>query len=208
MDPTIVAAAASATAAAADAAWAAAKYGSELLTKQWLKERQKRADMNHEVEAMTSAVAIEVAALTDAVGRRYNWWTGLKKGDRIPEWLPPLVEFNTPAFDAIRDRIEKLPFDIVAAVVRFHGFLRFVNELQKTRAEYQQALRMSDFYGVYADSLFELMTIGVETMRDTFLKDDEELKKLVATLVEKRDEARHARDRLEAEQRKTGAITA
>jgi hypothetical protein len=111
-----------------------------------------------EVESLTRALGIEVAALVIAVAERHAWW--LREWREDPAWLPPLVPFYAEAYDRLATRLESLPPPMVAAVVHFYGYLHFVNGLQAARDEYQRAGKHEKYFPAYAEALRDLFDVG------------------------------------------------
>ena len=64
----------------------------------------------------------------------------------------PLIPFTTDFYEKQIENIGKLPSDLVPIIVNFYGFVKFLNEIQKTRAEYKK-LKISGFSKLYASQL-------------------------------------------------------
>lgn len=120
-----------------------------------LKESRARSREEQELESLTRALAIEIAELVIAVGRRHAWWS--EHVDPKVGWLPPLIVFSRDAYDQLRAKIDRLAPEVVAAIVRFHGYLHFVNAMHATREEYVKAGRAGEFYDTYKLSLETLL---------------------------------------------------
>jgi exonuclease V gamma subunit len=127
----------------------------------WMKRREEKVAQVNEVEALTAALSIELASLVEAVINRRKWWLSEDGKDK---WLPPLLPFYVQIYDQVKDRIQKLPPDLVAATVHFHGYLRFANGMHEVRKDYEKAGKRKQFHEIYEGTLQNLTSIGLESL--------------------------------------------
>jgi hypothetical protein len=99
---------------------------------------------------VTRAILAEVSRLLAILPRHLSWWDACQsQGD----FGVPLIPFSTDVYDKLSDRLGHLHPTIVATVVNFYGFIKFLNAIQLTRAYYMQADRPADFVKFYSAEL-------------------------------------------------------
>ena len=108
--------------------------------------RQRKLERDN----VTRALLTEVHALNSVLTLRLNWWT--TKVDPA-KWIPPLVEVAVDAYDKLGGNIGQLESALAQDIVRFYGYIRFINEFQKTRDEYLKNNRAAEFYAAYTSIL-------------------------------------------------------
>jgi hypothetical protein len=114
----------------------------------WFQRRQEKL-------AITRAVLAEVSRLLAILPRHKAWWQDCRaKGDTDL----PLIAFSTDVYDKLSDRLGHLPPHIIATIVNFYGFVKFLNSIQKARPEYANAKKAADFAEFYASELAAVAT--------------------------------------------------
>jgi hypothetical protein len=117
--------------------------------------------------AVTRAVLAEVSRLLAILPRHEAWWQACRaKGDTEL----PLIAFSTDVYDKLSDRLGHLHPRIIATVVNFYGFVKFLNSIQKTRPKYAHAKRLDDFAEFYASELAGVATEFRPLLEEAFLK--------------------------------------
>ncbi len=91
-----------------------------------LQERRRRRD---ERATITGALLTEIVLVQESILRRHGWWT--QQTAPTPP-LPALVPFATDVYDHVVERIGVLPAELTREIVRFHGYIKFINEFQET----------------------------------------------------------------------------
>jgi hypothetical protein len=86
--------------------------------------------------------------LLEVVQEHLNW-----EGRRDPKY--PLIPFSTPVYTEHVKNIGWVHRDIVALVVKFYGYLGYINSLQSVREQYISAGK--DFDRQYEASLRRLL---------------------------------------------------
>ncbi|MEA2603500.1 MAG: hypothetical protein QOF89_4492 [Acidobacteriota bacterium] len=126
----------------------------------WFQRRQEKL-------AVTRAVLAEVSRLLAILPRHRAWWEDCRaKGDTDL----PLIAFSTDVYDKLSDRLGHLPPHIIATVVNFYGFVKFLNSIQQTRVQYSQAEKLNDFAEFYAAELAAVATEFRPLLADAFSK--------------------------------------
>ncbi len=100
---------------------------------------------------VTKALLTELRNLMIAFRQRHWWWTTLVSPD--DQWLPPLVDFSTKVYDRYVANLGELDDKIAGKLVIFHGFVAFLNDLQKTREAYLAGGQGEAFYDQYHAAL-------------------------------------------------------
>lgn len=108
---------------------------------------QRRREKNN----ITRALLTEVHAMNVVVGLRFDFWKSVKCETR----LPPLVLVATDVYDHHVDKIGILDKDVTQDIVEFYGYIRFINEFQKTKDEYENSGLRQEFYARYCKTLSE-----------------------------------------------------
>jgi hypothetical protein len=117
--------------------------------------------------AVTRAVLAEVSRLLAVIPRHLAWWRACRAKDDMDL---PLIAFSTDVYDKLSDRLGHLPPRIIATIVNFYGFVKFLNSIQKIRGRYAHAKRSNDFAELYAS---ELAAVAIEfqpLLKVAFLK--------------------------------------
>ena len=85
-------------------------------------------NLHKERKSLRMGFLVEVDRLLWVIKRHSNYF-GCGKDD-------PLIAFTTDFYDKQIENIGKLPSDLVAPIVRFYGFVKFLNQIQLSRKEY------------------------------------------------------------------------
>jgi hypothetical protein len=105
-------------------------------------------DKYAEKRTTNKAILAEIHRLLEVVLDHVGW-----EGRRDPKF--PLIPFSTPVYTEQVKNIGWVDKDIVAAVVKFYGYLGYINSLQRLREQYISAGK--DFDKQYDDSLKRLL---------------------------------------------------
>jgi hypothetical protein len=105
-------------------------------------------DKYTEKKTTNKAILAEIHRLLEVVSDHVRW-----EGRRDPKY--PLIPFSMPVYTAHVKNIGWLDKDIVALVVKFYGYLGYINCLQPMREQYISAGK--DFNKQYEDSLNRLL---------------------------------------------------
>jgi hypothetical protein len=105
-------------------------------------------DKYTEKKTTNKAILAEIHRLLEVVQEHVGW-----KGRRDPKF--PLIPFSTPVYDEHVKNIGWVDKDIVALVVKFYGYLGYLNCLQRLREQYISAEK--DFNKQYDESLDRLL---------------------------------------------------
>jgi len=108
-----------------------------------------------EKKTTNKAILAEIHRLLEVVSDHVRW-----EGKRDPKY--PLIPFSTPVYTEHVKNIGRLDKNIVALVVKFYGYLGYINSLQDMRDQYISA--GNDFNKQYDDSLKRLL----DDFRDKF----------------------------------------
>src|SRR5437868_6404885 len=92
----------------------------------WFQKQQEKL-------TVTRAILAEISRLLAILPRHSEWWNVRCASGDI---TAPLIPFSTDVYDKLPDRLGHLKPRIVAAVVNFYGFVKFLNALQGTRGYY------------------------------------------------------------------------
>jgi hypothetical protein len=105
-------------------------------------------DKYAEKRTTNKAILAEIHRMLEVVRDHIHW-----EGRRDPKY--PLIPFSTPVYTAHVENIGWIHKDIVALVVKFYGYLGYINSLQSAREQYISAGK--DFDKQYEDSLNKLL---------------------------------------------------
>ena len=96
------------------------------------------------------AVLAEIRRLLVVLKRHKDWWERcIASGDTDL----PLVPFTTPVFDEQVKTIGNVDKAIVAKVVAFYGYVKFINAVQGQRAQYAAIGKQETFTRQYHEIL-------------------------------------------------------
>jgi hypothetical protein len=105
-----------------------------------------------ERRATNKAVLAEIHRLLCVVMPSHDRWPG--KED--PAY--PLIPFSTPVYREHLKNIGGLDDDLVELVVRFYGYIDYLNSLQALRAQYIAGGKTQEFNDQYKKSLSSVLT--------------------------------------------------
>lgn len=103
-----------------------------------------------ERRSTNKAILAEIHRLLTVVVIDHQRW----KGKQDPKY--PLIPFSTPVYQEHLKNIGGIDDDIVALVVKFYGYLGYINSLQALRDQYIKAEKGSEFNDQYDESLCRL----------------------------------------------------
>ena len=102
-------------------------------------------DAYRERSSIQASFLVEIDRLLWVIKRHRKWF-----GKGRPD---PLVPFTTDVYDEQIKNVGKLPKSLAIKVVKFYGFVKFLNKIQATRVDYLAAKSTLDFDVFYADQL-------------------------------------------------------
>lgn len=140
---------------AAMAQWAITNFASLLgPAAPYVEPIMKIVSLLAERRAVAEALEVEVTTLKTALELRRAWWsTDLKKTPSPP--IQPLLGFHTLAFDNLATRLHVLDAPLLAKVLEFYGYMRFINDFHTMREFYDRdEEKRRWFYDAY-DRLLE-----------------------------------------------------
>lgn len=110
-------------------------------------------------------ILTEVARLLEVTSAHLIWWSGkIKEKDTDQSLIP----FQAPVFDSQMENLGSLDRRYAGAIVRFYGYVKFVNSLQETQAHYRKRRQAAEFDESYEDALKKLISIYGEIFRPAF----------------------------------------
>ena len=112
------------------------------------------------------AVLAEVQRLLSVLEGHKKWWEHCM-GKHDTGY--PLLAFTTPVFDLQAKHIGQIDRKLVAQIVRFYGYLKFVNALQVERENYKKAGKTSEFDKQYLTVLEKLWGDYKDAFNPAFL---------------------------------------
>lgn len=105
-------------------------------------------DRNHKRKTVVKAILAEVRRLLDVIYMHAHWWRKcVDDGDTDH----PLLPFSTEVYDEHVGDIGSLDEDAVEQVVRFYGYVRFINRFQDAEARYREKGRKAIFDKAYLE---------------------------------------------------------
>jgi hypothetical protein len=107
-------------------------------------------DKHTEKKNTNKAIRAEIHRLLAVMKRHYDW-----AERRNPKF--PLIPFSTPVYNENAKNIGWVHKDIVEEVVKFYGYLGYINALQTTRKDYISAGIGEEFNNQYERSLENLL---------------------------------------------------
>jgi len=103
-----------------------------------------------EVRSINIAVLSEVQRLLRVLEGHKRWW---RQRMAANDTKFPLLAFTTPIFDLQTVNLGQIDREIVAMVVRFYGYLKFINALQSARGAYETEKKSKEFDQQYLEVL-------------------------------------------------------
>ncbi len=110
--------------------------------------RQRRLERDN----VTRALLTEIRALNAVLTLRLEWWTTQVDPKK---WIPPLIQVAADAYEKLGGSIGQLDSPLAQEIVKFYGYIRFINEFQKTKDVYISNGRTEEFYSAYRSILTE-----------------------------------------------------
>lgn len=104
----------------------------------------------NEERRVNIAVFAELQRLITVIEEHRTWWEGRVKNN---DTAFPLIAFLTPIFDQHGKNLGHIDTKVVAKVVKFYGYLKFINSLQAERPSYTAAGKSKEFDQQYLDVL-------------------------------------------------------
>jgi hypothetical protein len=115
------------------------------------------------------AVLAEIQRLLKVLDRHKTWWeTCIKSGDT----QLPLVPFTTPVFDEQVKTIGNVNRGMVAKVVAFYGYVKFINTIQGEKSKYVGAGKEDKFNNLYVGILANVLRDYQGEFDEAFRKYD------------------------------------
>lgn len=109
----------------------------------------------------------EIARLLEVTSAHLGWWQKMMKGRDTDQVLIP---FLTPVYESQMANIGDLDRRYAGAIVRFYGYVKFLNSMQETQAHYRKRRKAKEFDVGYEDALEKLIEIYGATFRPAFAK--------------------------------------
>ena len=122
--------------------------------KNWTEERR-----------VNIAVFAELQRLLTVIEEHKSWWEDRMKNN---DTAFPLIGFLTPVFDQHGKDLGQIDITVVAKVVKFYGYLKFINSLQSERKNYISAGKSNDFDQQYLDVLNRILSDYKAEFNDVF----------------------------------------
>lgn len=97
--------------------------------------------------SVNRAVEAEVLRLKEVVERHLKFWT--ECADKHATLHHPLIPFSHPVFDKQVENVGVVKRERVAEVVRFYGYVDYINQFQATREIYIKDHRSDEFDQMY-----------------------------------------------------------
>jgi len=97
-------------------------------------------------------ILTEVARLLEVTSAHLIWWQE-RRADKDTDQA--LILFQTPVFDSQLPNLGDLDRRYAGAIVRFYGYVKFINSTQETQAHYRKKPRKA---AVFDESYEEIVT--------------------------------------------------
>lgn len=122
-----------------------------------------------EKRSINIAVLAEIQRLLHVLESHKGWYTNCSESEKNDL---PLVPFDTPVYDAQIDHVGGIDRQVVAKVVAFYSYVKFINALQETRDKYPHTENLSGqrFCTHYASSLDNVIKQYGGAFDDEFTK--------------------------------------
>jgi hypothetical protein len=111
------------------------------------------------------AVLAEIRRLLKVLDRHKTWWEDCISSG---ETRLPLVPFTTPVFDERVKTIGDIDRRVVADVVAFYGYVKFINGIQSEKSKYAEVGREERFNGQYIHILSSVLRDFKDKFDDAF----------------------------------------
>jgi hypothetical protein len=120
-----------------------------------------------ESRSANTAILAEIQRLLKVIESHKKWWEDCIKSR---ETDLPLTQFTTPIFDAQVENIGNIDRQMVAKVVAFYGWVKFINAIQGEKAKYPQTARGAKFNDQYLNILGDVLARYKGTFDNAFRK--------------------------------------
>lgn len=129
------------------ALWAAIIGGLSSLCVMWAKQRQQ-------LRCTNIAILTESKRLLTVLAKHKKWW---ERCVDSADTDYPLILFSSPVFDSHIKNIGQIDVHVVEVLVRFYGYLHFINQLQGQRMNYGLGQKSQEFNQVYLKALDRIL---------------------------------------------------
>jgi hypothetical protein len=110
-------------------------------------------------------ILTEVARLLEVSGGHLGWWQRKRKEKDTDQVM---IALQTPVFDSQMQNLGDLDRRYAGAIVRFYGYVKFINSLQETQAHYRKRHKGAEFDERYEKAVSDLLKLYTETFRPAF----------------------------------------
>lgn len=108
----------------------------------------------NEERRVNIAVFAELQRLIAVIEEHKSWWEDCLKNNNAAF---PLIPFLTPVFDQHGKNLGQIDTNVVAKVVKFYGYLKFINSLQGERSNYILGGKSKEFDQQYLAVLSRIL---------------------------------------------------
>lgn len=112
-------------------------------------------------------ILTEIARLLEVTSAHLIWWSGRLKDKDTDQVLIP---FQTPVYDSQMANLGDLDRRYAGAIVRFYGYVKFLNSMQETQAHYRKRRKAAEFDKSYETALEKLIETYGALFRPAFTK--------------------------------------
>lgn len=112
-------------------------------------------------------ILTEIARLLEVTSAHLIWWSGRIKARDTDQVLIP---FQTPVYDSQMANLGDLDRRYAGAIVRFYGYVKFLNSTQETQAHYRKRRKAAEFDAAYEEALRKLVGTYGEIFRPAFAR--------------------------------------
>jgi hypothetical protein len=113
----------------------------------WFQRRSERWAVNR-------AILAEISRLLDVINQHREWWI---RQSAAGDTNLPLMPFTIDVYDKLAGNLGSLYPKVVVDVVRFYGYVRFVNNFQQSRSEHVAEGKGGEFDTAYGKLLKKLL---------------------------------------------------
>lgn len=118
-------------------------------------------------KTINTTVLTEIARLLEVTSAHLIWWSGRLKDKDTDQVLIP---FQTPVYDSQMANLGDLDRRYAGAIVRFYGYVKFLNSMQDTQAHYRKRRKGAEFDKSYETALEKLIETYGALFRPAFAK--------------------------------------
>jgi hypothetical protein len=119
--------------------------------------------------SVNKAILAEIDRLLVVIADHFAWW---KRCETDAQRLAPFIPFTTEIYDKQIKNIGIVDGDYVAQVVRFYGYIKFLNEFQKTRPINSGSSELNGFHAAYLAALNRMLDEHSGAFEAAFSKYD------------------------------------